>query len=136
VPRHVLAFKTAARGVGAIPWHSPDLALTEEDQIHTLLNPPDGSRGLSLAAARILARQLRSTVERHADRMVQAAGCSTACSFDLLALIPVPPAVLQCGSDDAASHVWLRRLLDFFNEENTKRYQISDLILKRYNLAP
>jgi hypothetical protein len=105
----VLAFKAAARGAGAIPWHYPDLALAEEDQIHALLNPPDGSRGLSLAAARILARQLRSAVEAHADRVVQAVGRSRACPFDLHALIPVPAAVLQRGPDDPASQAWLRR---------------------------
>lgn len=105
----VLSFKTAAMGAGAIPWQLPDLALAEEDQIHALLNPPDGSRGLSLVAARVLARLLRSAVEAHADRVVQAAEHSKSCPFDLHALIPVPHAVLQRGPDDPASAAWLRR---------------------------
>ena len=105
----VRAFRTAAIGAGAIPWHLPDLSLAEEDQIHALLTPPDGSPGLSLAAARILARQLRQAVEAHADRVAQAVGRSTACPLDLQALIPIPSAVLQRGPEDAASRAWLRR---------------------------
>jgi hypothetical protein len=105
----LLSFKRVAAGAGAIPWQLPDLSLAEEDQTHALLNPPDGSRGLSLAAARVLARQLRSAVERHADQVAEAAGRSTACPFDLHALIPVPQAILQRGPDDPASRAWLRR---------------------------
>jgi hypothetical protein len=69
----VHAFRTAAIGAWAIPWHLPDLALAEEDRIHALLNPPDVSRGLSLAAARVVGRQPRSAVEAHADHVVRAA---------------------------------------------------------------
>ncbi|MCB8882705.1 hypothetical protein ACELLULO517_20845 [Acidisoma cellulosilytica] len=105
----VQAFQSAAAGSGAIPWHLPDLSLAEEDQLHALLNPPDGSRGLSLAAARILARQLRSAVESQADRVIQAAGRSKACPFDLHALLPIPAMILQRGPDHPGSRAWLRQ---------------------------
>lgn len=105
----IQAFQSAALGAGVIPWAMPDLSLAEEDQLHALLNPPDGSRGLSLAAARVLARQLRSAVEQHADRVAHAARVSKACPFDLQALLPVPPALLQRGPDHTASRIWLRR---------------------------
>ena len=44
---------------GAIPWHLPDLDLAEEDRVLSLVKPPDGSPGLRIAAARVLAPQLR-----------------------------------------------------------------------------
>jgi hypothetical protein len=105
----VAAFQAAACGAGAIPWHLPDLSLAEEDQVHALLNPPDGSRGLTLAAARVLARELYRAVESHADRVVQAARHSKACPFDLHALLPIPAAILHHGPDHPGSRAWLRR---------------------------
>ncbi len=56
----VAALRQAAAGAGVIPWVYPDLDHWEEDQVHALVQPPDGSAGLSPAAARVLARQLRS----------------------------------------------------------------------------
>lgn len=105
----VASFQLRAAGAGAIPWHLPDLSLAEEDRLHSLLNPPDGSRGLSLAAARILARQLRVATESHADRVLLASRASKACPLDLHALLPVPASVLHLGPDHAASQAWLRR---------------------------
>lgn len=105
----VAAFQAQAAGSGAIPWHLPDLSFAEEDRLHALLNPPDGSRGLSLVAARILARQLRSATESHADRVILASRTSQACPFDLHALLPVPATILHLGPDHAASQAWLRR---------------------------
>ncbi|MCB8877064.1 hypothetical protein [Acidisoma silvae] len=109
-PSHdVLSFQRAARGAGAIPWQLPDLSLTEEDQLHALLNPPDGSRGLSLAAAQILASQLRSAVENHADRVIEAARQGRGCPLDLHALLPIPALILQRGPDHPGSRAWLRQ---------------------------
>lgn len=103
----VEAFAAQAAGPGAIPWQSPDLALREEDQVLSLLRPPDGSPGLSLIGARALARQLRSAVERHEQRV--RASQSTACPLDLHRLCPVPEVVLRLGPHDPASEAWLVR---------------------------
>lgn len=104
----VAALRRAAAGAGAIPWAYPDLDRWEEDQVHALVQPPDGSAGLSSTAARVLARQLRSAVESHHQRVLAAAR-SEACPFDLHAIVPVPPDILQLGPDDPASRTWLQR---------------------------
>jgi hypothetical protein len=106
-PADIAAFRAAAAGAGAIPWHYPDLDLDEEDRVHALVHPPDGSPGLRLAAARVLARQLRGAIEAHQAR-VDAAGRRRLCPFDLHALLPVPQAVLHRGPDDSVSTAWLR----------------------------
>jgi hypothetical protein len=107
-PADVAAFGTAAAGAGAIPWRYADLDLDEEDRVHALLHPPDGSAGLRLAAARVLARQLRGAVELHQDRVTEAVGRSRLCPFDLHALLPVPESLLHQGPDDPGSLAWLR----------------------------
>jgi hypothetical protein len=103
----VAALRGAAAGAGAIPWAYPDLDRWEEDQVHALVQPPDRSVGLSPTAARVLARQLRSAVETHHQRVLAAAG-TTPCPFDLHAIVPVPRDILQRGPDDPASHAWLQ----------------------------
>lgn len=103
----VAALRSTAAGAGVIPWVYPDLDHREEDQVHALVQPPDGSTGLSLAAARVLARQLRTAVESHHQRVLAAVG-SKPCPFDLHALVPVPPDILQRGPDDPASQAWLQ----------------------------
>ena len=75
--------------------------------MHALVQPPDGSAGLSPAAARVLARHLRSAVETHHQRVLAMAG-RTLCPFDLHAVVPVPPDILQRGPDDPASRAWLQ----------------------------
>lgn len=107
-PADIAAFRTMAEGAGAIPWHYPDLDLEEEDRVHALVHPPDGSPGLRLAAARVLARQLRGAIDVHQDRVAAAVGRSRACPFDLHALLPVPDRILRRGPDDPASIAWLR----------------------------
>jgi hypothetical protein len=107
-PADVAAFRIAAEGAGAIPWRYPDLDLDEEDRVHALLHPPDGSAGLRVAAARVLARQLRGAVEAHQDRVTAAVGRSRLCPLDLHALLPVPGQVLRQGPDDPGSVAWLR----------------------------
>jgi hypothetical protein len=102
-------FKNTAAGAGAIPWLYPDLALEEEDRMHALLHPPDGSPGLSLHGARTLARLLRNVSEIHQARVVAAVGRSRACPLDLHALVPIPDNVLGRGPDDPASRAWLRQ---------------------------
>ena len=78
--------------------------------MHALVQPPDGSAGLRPAAARVLARQLRSAVEAHQQRVMAAAGTDA---------VPVRPARDAAGAarrpargpDDPASHAWLRAQL-------------------------
>lgn len=102
-------FAEVAAGAGVIPWDYPDLDRWEEDRMHTLLHPPDGTPGLRLASARTLARALRAAMEvNHADALARV-GQSRACPFDLHSLLPVPASVLRLGPDDPASRAWLRR---------------------------
>lgn len=103
----VAALRQAAAGGGAIPWAGLDLDHWEEDRAHALVQPPDGSPGLTPAAARVLARHLRTAVETHHLRVLAAAG-KKPCPFDLHALVPVPPAILQRGPADPASRHWLQ----------------------------
>lgn len=102
----VALFRKAAVGTGVIPWAYPDLGERGEDRTYALIHPPDGSVGLSLAAARALARQLRDAVEAHHQRALAAAPSS--CPFDLHALVPVPAGILALGPDDPASRAWLQ----------------------------
>ncbi len=105
----VASLRDAAAGAGAIPWHYPDTALEEEDRVHALLRPPDGSPGLSLQGARALARMLRGAAETRHGRVLEAvARGDRSCPFDLHALLPVPDALLRLGPDDPAGLAWLR----------------------------
>lgn len=106
----VATLREAAAGAGAIPWAYPDADLDEEDRLHALLHPPDGSPGLSLHGARALSRALRSAADAHGARVLAAVEAgSRACPFDLHALLPVPDRVLRLGPQDPASVAWLRR---------------------------
>lgn len=105
----VATLRDAAAGAGAIPWIHPDGDPEEEDRVHALLRPPDGSPGLSLAGARALARALRAAAEAHHQRVLAAVGRSRACAFDLHALAPVPDRILRLGPNHPASIAWLRR---------------------------
>jgi hypothetical protein len=105
----VAAFAAAAAGAGVIPWEYPDLDQWEEDRMHMLLHPPDGSVGLPVASARALARALRAAMADHHARAVAQAGQSRACPLDLHALLPLPASVARQGPDDPASRAWLRR---------------------------
>lgn len=108
------ALRAAAAGAGGIPWHDlgphdPGLDLWEEDRMFSLVQPPDGSPGLRIAAARVLARQLRDAMESHQHRVRAASEARVkACPFDLHALVPVPDAVLRRGPGDPHSLAWLR----------------------------
>jgi hypothetical protein len=101
------AFQDAAAGAGIIPWPF-NLDRMEEDFFHRLVSPaPLRRRSLSLAGARILARQLRDAVDRRHDLALGIVGRSRACPLDLHALVPVPAAVLALGPDDPATLAWL-----------------------------
>lgn len=100
--------RAAACGVGGIPWADPDADLAEEDRVHALVRPPDGSPGLRVAAARVLARALRDAGETRQQRVIAATGRSRACPFDLHALVPVPHHILALGPDHQVSRAWLR----------------------------
>ena len=106
----VAALRHAVAGAGAIPWYYPDADLEEEDRLHALLHPPDGSPGLSLHGARALSRALRGAADAHHARVLAAVEAgSRACPFDLHALLPVPDRVLRLGPHDPPSLAWLRR---------------------------
>ena len=105
--RAVTAFREAAAGAGLIPWHL-DLDRLEEDCFYRLVAPPaPQQRTLSLAGARILARQLRDAVRRRHEFARAQVARSRACPFDLYSLIPVPDDVLGLGRDDPAALAWL-----------------------------
>ena len=103
----VAALRAAAAGGGAVPWADLDLEHWEEDQVHALVQPPDGSPGLAPAAARVLARHLCTAVETRHLRVL-AATDKKPCPFDLHALVPVPDAILRRGPADPASLAWLQ----------------------------
>ena len=105
-PADLVAFRAAAAGPGLVAWQF-DHDRLEEDWVHAMMAPPPGRRDISLAGARILARQLRDIVEQRAARAAEAAFGSTACPLDLNALLPVPDRVLRLGPDDPAALRWL-----------------------------
>jgi hypothetical protein len=103
----VASFRQAAAGAGTVPWHL-DLERVEEDCFHLLVAPPaPHQRTLSLEGARILAGQLREAAGRRHALAVARVGHSTACPFDLHALVPVPEDVLHLGPDDVRALAWL-----------------------------
>jgi hypothetical protein len=107
-PSELAEFEAAAAGAGAIPWEYPDLDLEEEDRLQALVQPPDGSRGLDIDSARVLARELREAIFGHQQKIVAAVASSRVCPFDLHKLLPVPDEILQLGPDHSASLAWLQ----------------------------
>jgi hypothetical protein len=101
-------FTIAAAGAGSIPWFYPNLDFEEDDRFHVLVNPPDGSRGLSPAAARVLARELREATFQHQAKVRSQIGSGKAHPFDLHSLVPVPAEFLERGPEDGKSVAWLR----------------------------
>ncbi|HTR16257.1 MAG TPA: hypothetical protein VMI52_04400 [Acetobacteraceae bacterium] len=100
------AFRAAAAGAGVVPWVY-DYDQLEEDWFHLLIAPPPHRRSISLHGARILARNLRDAAfERH-EHAVSLVGFSSACPFDLHALVPVPRAILRLGPDHPDARLWL-----------------------------
>ena len=97
-------FREAAAGAGVIPW-TLDLERMEEAYFHLLVGAEQ--RSLSVAGARIFARELREAVARRHDLAVSRVGQSRACAFDLHALLPVPPEILALGPDEPQSRAWL-----------------------------
>ena len=100
----VAGFRRAARGSGLIPWVL-DLDRMEEGYFHLLVAPEH--RSLSVAGARIFARQLRDAVARRHDLAVSRVDQSQACPFDLHALLPVPNHILALGPDEPEALAWL-----------------------------
>jgi hypothetical protein len=100
-------FQTAARGAGTIPWPF-ERDRMEEDLFHLLVAPPAPQRSrLSLAGARVLARQLGEAAELRHAAAVARVGHSRACPFDLHALVPVPSDTLLLGPDHPDGLAWL-----------------------------
>jgi hypothetical protein len=107
-PSELAVFEAAAAGAGAIPWEYPDLDLEEEDRVQALVQPPDGSRGLDIDSARVLARELREAIFDQQQKIVAAAAHSRVCALDLHKLLPVPSEILQLGPDHSAAMAWLQ----------------------------
>jgi hypothetical protein len=136
----VARFTIAAAGPGSIPWFYPNLDFEEDDRFHALVNPPDGSRGLSPAAARVLARELREATFQHQAKVRSQSPVGKASPFDLHSLVPVPAEILERGPDFAKSIVWLRanwgilqalrqvRIVSF--KPATKRQKPAQLVLE------
>jgi hypothetical protein len=102
----VAAFRRQAAGAGVIPWIL-DLDRMEEDFFLRLASPSAGPRTLSLDGARMLASGLRDAVARRHAVAVARVGRSTACPFDLHALVLVPADVLRLGPDHPEAVQWL-----------------------------
>lgn len=107
-PADALAdFRAAAAGAGVAPW-ALDYDALEEDLVALLLAPGPERRGISLAGARILARQVRECVwEDHEAALAAVALGERGCPFDLHALAPVPAAVLRLGMDHPTAVAWM-----------------------------
>ncbi len=97
-------FRQAAAGAGIIPWYL-DLERLEEGYFHLLV--ASENRSLSVAGARIFARQLRDAVGRRHDLAAARVGHSQACPLDLHALLPVPTEILLLGPDEPRALAWL-----------------------------
>jgi non-ribosomal peptide synthetase component F len=81
--------------------------MIEEDVFHIAAAQPPERRTLSIAGCRVLARQFRERVEAHHARALAQVGRSGACPFDLHALLPVPPEILQLGPAHPQALQWL-----------------------------
>jgi hypothetical protein len=103
-PAEVGRFRKASAGAGIIPWQL-DLERMEEEYFHLLVAPEQ--RSISIAGARIFARQLRDAVQRRHDLAVTRVGRSQARPFDLHALVPVPTDILALGPGEPRALAWL-----------------------------
>jgi hypothetical protein len=103
----VEAFRLAAAGPGVIPW-ALDLAALEEEFLLPMAGPQDGVRAISLPGAKLLARRLREAVATNHQAALARMGADRSCPFDLHRLLPVPPAILALGPEEAVSREWLR----------------------------
>jgi hypothetical protein len=101
-------FAAAACGSGVTPWQL-DTAEIEEAVFIRAVSQPASQRNLSVAGCRILAQQFRERIESHQARAVALIGHSHGCPFDLHALLPVPPAILQLGPGHPTALAWLAR---------------------------
>ena len=80
----------------------------EEDFFLRVAAPPPGhAHTLSIEGARLLAAELRDAVARRHVLAVARVGHSTACPFDLHALLPVPATILRLGPDHPQAVAWL-----------------------------
>jgi hypothetical protein len=104
-PSTIAALQRAAAGPGMIPWQI-DYDALEERLWHRLIAGPLAQRSISVAAARLLSRQLRDASERRQSAALSQAD-RRSCSFDLHRLVPVPPAILALGPEDPRADAWL-----------------------------
>ncbi|PHK95192.1 hypothetical protein CR162_09525 [Pseudoroseomonas rhizosphaerae] len=99
-------FRAAAAGSGLIPWVL-DLGRMEEDWRLQLLAPREGEPAISPSGARILSRRLRDAAAANHQAALARAATDRSCPFDLHRLVPLPPAILALGPDDAEARRWL-----------------------------
>lgn len=104
----IIAFATAARGSGVIPWQI-DAAAMEEDVFNLAVSQPVAHRTLTIQGCRILASQFRDRVEARQVRAAAVFGHSSACPFDLHILLPIPESILHQGSMHPSALAWTKR---------------------------
>ena len=98
------SFRTAAAGAGVAPWvHDRDQL--EEHWLALMLAQP--GRTISLAGAKVVAREARDAMREEHDEATAWVGRSRAVPLDLHSLVPVPWGVLRQGPDAPASMRWL-----------------------------
>jgi len=102
-PAEIAAFRAAAAGANIVPW---ELDLEAGEETWFLLVASAEPRPLSIAGARALAVQLRAAADGRHGRLSAWVGRSHGCPLDLYALVPIPPAMLRRGPNDALSLAW------------------------------
>lgn len=102
----VKAFVTAAAGAGVTPWQR-DFAAEEEFLFAQLASRYPRTGRLSLDGCRVFAAQFRERLQDHHHRALATVGWSTACPFDLHALLPVPNSLLSLGREHPDAARWL-----------------------------
>jgi hypothetical protein len=104
----LVSLRKAAAGSAIVPWLI-DYDQREEDCFHWLAAPKNGRRGVSVAAAHTMAKQLREAEWQMHETASARWSLSRVVPFDLHALAPVPGEVLRLGPDDPASLRWMWR---------------------------
>ena len=100
------AFQRAAAGAGVVPWVH-DYDQLEEHWLSLMLLQP--GRAISLAGAKIVARQVRDAFQEEHEEACARVGRSQAVPFDLHALEPAPWEVLRQGPDTPEAMRWMWR---------------------------
>jgi hypothetical protein len=101
----VARFRAAAAGSAHVPWRF-DAEQIEEDTFLRLMEAAEARarHGIGAAGARRMAERLREAAQSRAERFASAGPTSP---FDLHALLPIPPDILDLGAGHAVARQWL-----------------------------